>query len=60
VTLDPAARLEVDAESTGGSVRADLPVTVQGVVGGDKLHGRLNGGGASLRSSAGGITIGAR
>ncbi len=62
VTLDPAARLDVDAESTGGPVRADLSVTVQGVVGGDKLRGRLNGGGAllKLRSSAGGITIGAR
>jgi hypothetical protein len=62
VTLDPAARLDVDAESSGGSVRADIPLTVHGAIVGDKLHGRLNGGGAllKLRSSAGGITIGAR
>lgn len=62
VTLDPAARLDVDAESTGGRVRAEIPLTVHGVVGGDKLRGRLNGGGAllKLRSSAGGVGIGPR
>lgn len=58
-TLDSAAGVEVDAVSSGGSVDCDLPVTIQGRVSRDSLHGRLNGGGAllRLRSSGGGITI---
>ena len=57
--LDAAAGVEVDAESSGGSVDCDLPVTVHGRVSRDRLHGTLNGGGAllRLRSSGGGITI---
>ena len=61
-TLDQAAAVEVDAVSSGGPVDCDLPVTMTGRVSRDRLHGRLNGGGAllRLRSSGGGITIKSR
>jgi hypothetical protein len=61
-TLDRAAGVDVDAVSSGGPVDCDLPVTVQGRVSRDSLHGKLNGGGAvlRLRSSGGGITIKSR
>jgi DUF4097 and DUF4098 domain-containing protein YvlB len=62
VTVDAAAKLEVDASSSGGSVRCDLPVEVQGKVSRGSLRGQLNGGGnlLVLRSSGGGIDIGGR
>lgn len=62
VALDSAARLDVDAVASGGPVRCDLPVTVQGGISRNSLHGKINGGGAllKLRSSGGGITIGTR
>ncbi len=62
IRLDPAAALEIDASASGGSVRSDLPVTVQGKMKPDSLRGKLNGGGAllELRSSGGGITIAGR
>jgi hypothetical protein len=61
-TVDPAVGLDVDAASSGGSVRCDLPVTIQGNVSSDRLQGKLNGGGPllHLRSSGGGITISRR
>jgi DUF4097 and DUF4098 domain-containing protein YvlB len=61
-TLDPAAGLDVDASSSGGSVHCDLPITIQGHASSDTLRGKLNGGGAllRLRSSGGGITINRR
>jgi DUF4097 and DUF4098 domain-containing protein YvlB len=61
-TLDRTASVEVDAVSSGGPVHCDLPVTMEGRVGSDRLQGRLNGGGAllRLRSSGGGITIKSR
>lgn len=62
VRLDPAARLDIDASSSGGGVSTDLPVTVQGRMARDLLRGKLNGGGAllKLRSSGGGITLAPR
>jgi hypothetical protein len=59
VTVDAGAGIDLDASSSGGSVVCDLPVTIQGKVSRDSLHGKLNGGGAllRLRSSGGGITI---
>jgi DUF4097 and DUF4098 domain-containing protein YvlB len=57
--LDAAVGVDVDAVSSGGPVDCNLPVTIQGRVSRDSLHGKLNGGGAllRLRSSGGGITI---
>ncbi len=60
--VDPAAGLEIDASSSGGSVSSDLPVTIRGRVSRDTLRGTLNGGGSllKLRSSGGGITLAPR
>lgn len=59
VTVDPSVGLDIDASTSGGSVRTDLPITVQGSVSKSALRGRLNAGGAmlKLRSSGGGIRI---
>jgi hypothetical protein len=58
-TVDPAAGIDLDASSSGGSVTCDFPVTIQGRVSSNHITGKLNGGGAQLRlrSSGGGITI---
>jgi hypothetical protein len=57
--IDPRVALTIDASSSGGNVVADVPVTVQGRIDKDSLHGDLNGGGAllRLRSSGGGVRI---
>lgn len=59
VRLDPAASLEIDASSSGGSVVSNIEVAVRGKVSRNSLHGRIGGGGATLklRSSAGSIRI---
>jgi hypothetical protein len=58
--IDPAAKVSIDATASGGSVRSDVPVTIQGKVETDSLRGDMNGGGPilRLRSSGGGVTIG--
>jgi hypothetical protein len=48
---------DIDAETTGGSVDCDLPVTVRGKVRDSELHGKLNGGGNSIRASTSGGSI---
>lgn len=57
--IDPSVSLDIDAATSGGSVRSDLPVTVRGAIKKTSLRGQLNGGGAvlKLRSSGGGIRI---
>ncbi len=58
-SVPPSAGLTVDAESLGGSVESELPVTVQGKTRDGALKGRLNGGGPklSLRSTSGDIRL---
>ena len=57
--LDPAVSLDIDASSSGGSVKSELPLTVSGTLSRTQLRGVLNGGGATLklRSSGGGVRI---
>jgi DUF4097 and DUF4098 domain-containing protein YvlB len=57
--IDPRVALTIDASSSGGNVQSHVPVTVQGRIDKDSLHGDLNGGGAllRLRSSGGGVRI---
>jgi hypothetical protein len=57
VSLDPSIGLRIDA--SGNSVRADLPITVQGAVSRRRLQGTLGSGGEllRLRTSGGGIRI---
>ena len=53
------AVFDLDAETSGGGVTCDLPVTVQGKMEHDHLKGQVNGGGplVVLRSSGGGIHV---
>jgi hypothetical protein len=59
VYLDDSVKATVDASTSGGRVRCELPVTVHGDVEDDELHGTINGGGATirLRSSGGDVKI---
>lgn len=57
--IDSSVGLDIDASSSGGSVRSDVPLTIRGTVSKSEIRGTLNGGGATLklRSSGGGIRI---
>ncbi|MBW3670341.1 MAG: DUF4097 domain-containing protein [Acidobacteria bacterium] len=59
VRLDPSIALNLDARSSGGRVSADIPVTIRGTMGKNRLQGTINGGGPELvlRTSGGGISI---
>lgn len=59
VRLDPAAGLDLDASSSGGSVVSNVEVAIRGRVSRNSIQGRIGGGGAQLklRSSAGSIHI---
>lgn len=59
VSLGNGVRADLDAHTSGGSVRADVPVTVMGRQSESNLVGKINGGGPRLlvRTSGGGITI---
>jgi DUF4097 and DUF4098 domain-containing protein YvlB len=54
VQVPANAAFNLDAESTGGGVHCDLPVTVQGKRERDELKGTVNGGGPVLRLETGG------
>jgi DUF4097 and DUF4098 domain-containing protein YvlB len=57
VSKDVAAN--VQASTSGGSVKCDLPVMVLGKISEDELHGKINGGGnlIELSTSGGNINI---
>jgi hypothetical protein len=57
VSIDPAVGLRIDA--SGNSVKADIPITVQGSISRGKLQGNMGGGGEllRLRTSGGGVRI---
>lgn len=57
--IDPAANLEIDASTSGGGVRSDLPLHVADTFSRGHLHGTLGSGGAMLRmrTSGGWIRI---
>jgi DUF4097 and DUF4098 domain-containing protein YvlB len=61
-TVDPAVSLQLDAHTSGGRVRVDLPITVSGSMSRDTVRGALNGGGSllKLRSSGGSVRVGGR
>lgn len=52
-------KMDIDAETSGGSVQTELPVPVQGEVKRNQLRGKVNGGGpkVTLNTSGGGIKI---
>ncbi len=59
VKVPADAAFNLDAESSGGGVHCDLPVTVQGKREHDRLKGPVNGGGPVLRleTSGGGVHV---
>ena len=59
IYVSPSANFDIDAHSSGGSVSADVPVTVSGKIKSNTLIGKVNKGGhvLQLRTSGGGIRI---
>jgi len=57
--IDPQAKFNLNAHTSGGRVHSKLPVEVQGEIKPERLVGKVNGGGPTitLRSSGGGISI---
>lgn len=58
LTLAKGVGAEIDARSSG-SIRSDLPITVEGAIDRNELRGRVGNGGPAvvLRSSGGGIRL---
>jgi DUF4097 and DUF4098 domain-containing protein YvlB len=57
VAIDPSANLNLDASTSGGSVRSDLPVRVVGTVSHSSMHGSIGAGGEELRLHTSGGSI---
>ena len=62
VELDPTVDLNIDASTSGGSVRTDIPIKVVGKLRSSSVQGTLGKGGESLKvhTSGGSVSIGAR
>jgi hypothetical protein len=60
VAVDPNVDLSIDASTSGGSVRTDVPVKVIGKVKGSSIKGTLGKGGETLyvHTSGGSVSIG--
>jgi hypothetical protein len=61
VAIDPNVDLAIDASTSGGSVRTDIPVRIVGKVNGSSIKGTLGKGGETLyvHTSGGSVIIGA-
>jgi hypothetical protein len=61
VAIDPNVDLAIDASTSGGSVRTDIPVKIVGKVNGSSIKGSLGKGGEMLyvHTSGGSVSIGA-
>lgn len=61
VAIDPNVDLSIDASTSGGSVRTDVPVKIIGKVNGSSIKGSLGKGGEMLyvHTSGGSVSIGA-
>jgi hypothetical protein len=61
VTIDPSVDLAIDASTSGGSVRTDVPVKIVGKVSGSSIRGTMGKGGETLyvHTSGGSVSIGA-
>jgi hypothetical protein len=59
VKVPASAAFNLDAETSGGGVRCDLPVDAHGKPKSDEIKGAINGGGPLLKleSSGGGIHV---
>ncbi len=61
VAVDPNVDLSIDASTSGGTVRNDIPITVVGNVKGSSIKGTLGKGGETLyvHTSGGSVSLGA-
>ena len=61
VAIDPNVDLAIDASTSGGSVRTDIPVKILGKVSGSSIKGSLGKGGEMLyvHTSGGSVSISA-
>ncbi len=61
VAVDPNVDLSIDASTSGGTVRNDIPITVVGKVKGSSIKGTLGKGGETLyvHTSGGSVSLGA-
>ncbi|HZN53711.1 MAG TPA: hypothetical protein VFB67_00185 [Candidatus Polarisedimenticolaceae bacterium] len=61
VAIDPNVDLVIDASTSGGSVRTDVPVKIVGRVTGSSIQGTIGKGGETLyvHTSGGSVSIGA-
>ena len=59
LTVPADFKADLDASTSGGRVKTDLPVTVKGTISKNKLQGAVNGGGPNviLRTSGGNIEL---
>ncbi|HYC58890.1 MAG TPA: DUF4097 family beta strand repeat-containing protein [Thermoanaerobaculia bacterium] len=59
VSVASGLNFELDARASGGGVRSDIPLLVQGLKDDDSLQGRIGNGGPKLvlRTSGGGIRV---
>ena len=57
IAIDPAANLNLDASTSGGSVSSDLPVRVVGTISHTSMHGSIGSGGEELRLHTSGGSI---
>jgi len=59
VGVDPNVDLAIDASTSGGSVRTDIPVKIVGKVNGSSIKGTLGKGGETLyvHTSGGSVSI---
>lgn len=57
IAMKEGTGADIEAETTGGSVDCDFPVTVRGKVRESELHGKINGGGNTIRASTTGGDI---
>lgn len=61
IAVDPSVDLSIDASTSGGTVRNDIPITVVGKVKGSSIKGTLGKGGETLyvHTSGGSVRLGA-
>ncbi len=59
VAVDPAANLQIDASTSGGTVRSDLPIRMSGEISRHSIEGTLGSGGSTLsvHTSGGSVHI---
>jgi Putative adhesin len=53
VTLPSGLPLDIDASTSDGRIRSEIPITVEGLVSNSRVRGKMNGGGQTLTIHSG-------